>query len=283
MIGWRFLLSARWGGYLALAMVFAIVCCLLGNWQFARRAEARIEIDRILGNYDATPVPLADAMPDADSFSPDDKWLPVEVTGEYLVDEQMLVRNRPRSGTPGFEVLVPFQTTGGAVFLVDRGWLTIGNLQDTPDVVPEAPGGEITVVARLKAAEPALAGRTAPEGQVATIEVPAILDELGHDGYTAAYGLLVSETPAPGGVQPALNLEPVLDEGPHLSYAVQWYIFALLGFGGLAYAARQEYRTLNEDDPAEQERARQRREKRERGPRSDADIEDALLDGDRER
>ncbi|MGO3886367.1 MAG: SURF1 family cytochrome oxidase biogenesis protein [Mycetocola sp.] len=283
MIGWRFLLSKRWAGYLGLAIVFAIVCCLLGNWQFARRAEARIEIDRILGNYDASPVPLDDALPDPSTFDDDQKWQPVEMTGEYLVDEQMLVRNRPRSGTPGFEVLVAFKTESGAVFLVDRGWLTIGNLQDTPDVIPDAPEGQITVVARLKAAEPALDGRTAPEGQVATIEVPTILTDLGHDGYSAAYGLLVSETPAPGGVQPALNLEPVLDEGPHLSYAVQWYIFAALGFGGLFYAARQEYRTLNEDDPAEQERARKRKEKRDRSPRSDADIEDALLDGTHQR
>src|SRR6218665_1159512 len=38
---WRFLISRRWAGYLSLTIVFAVVCSLLGLWQFARRAEAQ--------------------------------------------------------------------------------------------------------------------------------------------------------------------------------------------------------------------------------------------------
>ena len=45
MTGWRFAFSARWAGYLSLAVVFAIVCSMLGIWQFERRAEARAAID----------------------------------------------------------------------------------------------------------------------------------------------------------------------------------------------------------------------------------------------
>ena len=37
--GWRFAFSRRWLGYLGVAIVFAIVCVLLSNWQLARASE----------------------------------------------------------------------------------------------------------------------------------------------------------------------------------------------------------------------------------------------------
>ena len=55
--------------------------------------------------------------------------------------------------------------------------------------------------------------------------------------HTGAYGLLVTE----GGAVPddvAVAVRPVLDEGPHLSYSLQWYVFALGGFAALAWALR---------------------------------------------
>ena len=36
MIGWKFAFSRRWAGYLALTILFAIVCSGLGMWQLAR-------------------------------------------------------------------------------------------------------------------------------------------------------------------------------------------------------------------------------------------------------
>ena len=67
------------------------------------------------------------------------------------------------------------------------------------------------------------------------------------------------------------------DEGLHRSYMIQWVIFALIGFFGLGYAVRQEYRLRNVDDPAERQRAEER-ERRRASKKSDADIEDEILD-----
>ena len=74
----------RWGGYLALVVVFAVACGLLSWWQWARRAEAVAEIDRVAVNFDAAPVPVADALPALDSWDEDDEWLPVRLSGRYL-------------------------------------------------------------------------------------------------------------------------------------------------------------------------------------------------------
>jgi cytochrome oxidase assembly protein ShyY1 len=271
--GWRFLLSSRWGGYLALTVVFALVCVLLGCWQLARRADALAENNRVAANYDAAPRPIDEVLAELDSFDTDDKWAAVSLTGSYLSDEQLLVRNRPLGGQPGFELLVPFQLDNGDIVIIDRGWLPTGELQDKPDVVPEAPQGEVTVVARLKAGEPTLEGRKAAEGEIPSIDLPTIAKTLDGPVYTGAYGALASESPSAD--TGTLGTRPPEDEGPHLSYAFQWFVFALLGFLGLGYAAREEYRLQNAD---EKERAAERERRRRAKAKSDNDIEDELVE-----
>jgi cytochrome oxidase assembly protein ShyY1 len=274
--GWRFAFSRRWAGYLALTILFAAVCSGLGVWQLARRDQALAEINKVAANFDAAPVPVTDALPTRDAFSDSQKWLPVELTGTYLTDEQLLVRNRPLQG-PGFEVLTPLLLTDGTVFVVDRGWLPTGARQDAPDEVPEPPSGQVTVVARLKAGEPTLPGRGASGNQIATINLSDVAQRVGQPTYTGAYGLMASEDPAPA-ERPIAVTKPSPDEGPHLSYAFQWFVFALLAFVGFGWAVRQEYRVVNVDDPLEQDRAAERARRKAAKRRSDADIEDALLD-----
>lgn len=277
MTGWRFVFSRRWLGYVAVAVVFALACVALANWQLARREEARLEIDRVESNWDAVPVPIESVLSDLDGWDEGATWTPVAVSGEYLIDEQVLVRGRPSGGRPGFEVLVPFQLADGRILIVDRGWVPVGNEQDAPDAVPAPPAGPVDVVVRLKGGEPVIAGRSAPEGQVATIHLPTVAERVEGEVFTGAYGLLDREDPAPA-TRPRATERPVADEGPHLSYAFQWFVFALMGLVGLAWAIRQEYRHRNEDDPAEQARAAKRAQKAARKAPSDAEIEDALLD-----
>jgi cytochrome oxidase assembly protein ShyY1 len=274
--GWKFAFSRRWAGYLALTILFAAVCSGLGVWQLARRDEALAEINKVATNFDAAPVPVAEALPARDAFNESQKWMRVKLTGTYLTDEQLLVRNRPLHG-PGFEVLTPLLLTDGTVFVVDRGWLPTGARQDAPDTVPEPPAGQVTVVARLKAGEPTLPGRGASGNQIATINLDDIAQRVGQPTYTGAYGLMASEDPAPA-ERPIAITKPSPDEGPHLSYAFQWFVFGLLAFVGFGWAVRQEYRMVNIDDPLEQDRAAERARRKAAKRRSDADIEDALLD-----
>jgi cytochrome oxidase assembly protein ShyY1 len=279
MTGWRFAFTRRWAGYLALVVVFATVCSALGMWQFARRTEAQQEIARIDANYDATPVPLDDVLATRGAFEDDQRWTPVVMEGRYLVDDQLLVRNRPLAGRPGFEIITPLLLDDGTVFVADRGWVPTGSAQDSPDVVPNAPSGRVTVIARVKAGEPEVAGsaRAPGSGQLQTIHLETIQDILDRPTYTGAYGLVVDETPAPEAV-PERPDRPERDEGPHLSYALQWFVFALLAFVALGWALRQEYRAVNADDPDEQERSDARERRRATRAPDDAEVEDAILD-----
>ncbi|HWM33987.1 MAG TPA: SURF1 family cytochrome oxidase biogenesis protein [Pseudolysinimonas sp.] len=263
----------RWGGYIVLVIVFAVACGLLSWWQWSRRADAVAEIQRVETNYDAAPVPVGTVLPALDDWDIDDEWVPVELHGSYLADEQLLVRNRPYRGASGFEVLVPFRLDDGRVFVVDRGWVPVGSSIEAPDAVPPPPAGPVTVVARLQAGEPELPGRTAPEGQLATIHLPAVAERTGPGTYTGAYGLLASEDPAAETGRPAPALKPDADEGPHLSYALQWIAFGILAFIGLFWAIRRERRIAA---LPEAERAAARAPRRRS---DDSDYEDAVLDG----
>lgn len=277
MSNWRFAFSRRWLGYLALVVVFAVACTFLALWQLARREDARAEVTRVDTNWATSPRPVGEVLTNLEVFDADDKWVSVELTGRYLVGDQLLVRGRPMNGSPGFEVLVPLLLADGTVFVVDRGWLPAGNERDAPDAVPVPPTGELTVVARLKPGEPVVPGRSAPEGQIATIHLPDIAQRVGLPTFTGAYGLLTTESPAPA-TRPAAVMKPVPDEGPHLSYAFQWLVFGIMAFIALGWAVRQEFRVKNSDDPAERERAERRRARAAAKPPSDAEIEDALLE-----
>lgn len=275
---WRFLLSGRWAGYLALAIVFAIVCSALGTWQLNRRAEARAEVARIDANYDASPVPIAQALPRLDEFSEDDKWLPVEVSGTYLIDEQVTVRNRPNAGSTGVEVITPLRQSDGTVFMVDRGWLPAYDEDSAGAHITaalEPPEGTVTVVARLKAGEPAIEGRTTSGDQLATIDLDELADRVDEPSYTGAYGVLVSESP-PAAERPVAAPRPERDEGPHLSYALQWFVFALMGFIGLGWAANQERKLLAEGSTKTHAATASPSRKPKRD--LDADVEDGILD-----
>ncbi len=259
----------RWGGYVALTVVFAVACGLLSWWQWSRRAEAVERIDRIEANYDAPAADLGDLVPGVDEVAADAEWHPVTLRGEYLGDEQLLVRNRPRNGLAGYEVLVPLRLDDGRVFVVDRGWVPAGDDLEAPAAVPAPPSGEVAVVVRLRSGEPEIAGRSAPDGQLATIHLPSVAELVDAPVYTGMYGLVAEESPAPADA-PLPAFRPSLDEGSHLSYALQWIAFGVLAFLGLAWAVRRERKLATGVVPV------RRRER-------DAEAEDALLDAQGER
>ena len=276
--------AVRWTSYIAVAIVFAIACGFLSNWQFTRNADRAEQLALVARNYDAEPVALEGIIAPGDALGAADEWRPVALEGEYLVDEQLLVRNRPHGGTAAFEVLVPFRLEDGRVLLIDRGWVPPGEDQPLPDAIPAPPEGAVTVVARLRPAEQLpSSGRSAPEGQVPSINpelVAATIDPgVGADLELSAYGVMVSEDPAPA-TRPAAFAAPSEDPGPYLSYAIQWILFAIMGFVFIGYVIRTERRHRREDaedrargvEPAPRDRTPARRTDR------DMEDEDSILD-----
>lgn len=239
---YRFLLTGKWIAGFIICVLASLLCLYLGTWQWDRKEALDHKNSLITTNYHAAPLSL-DQRPDLFSdFDPDTQWTPVAMEGHYLRDHQLLVRNRPYEGLNGYDVVVPFESNNGAVVLIDRGWIPAGELDASqPGVdIPAPSAGEVKVEARIHPGEGSN-GKGAPEGQVASLNLPEIKDETGVDIGTGAYGLLAEEVPAPA-VAPAKAVEPELDTGPNLSYSVQWAVFALMCYFAYFWLARQKVR-----------------------------------------
>ncbi|MFS0704220.1 SURF1 family protein [Cellulomonas sp. 179-A 9B4 NHS] len=245
-------------GLLALAVAVAVVCTLLGRWQWYRHVHRAEAIAVVEANYAAAPVDLADVVAAPDAPLPaDDTWRAVTVSGRYLTDATVLLRNRPVNGTPAYHALVPLLVTdaapdgfgapvdAGRVLVVDRGWVPTGDDGSVGVDVPAPPAGDVRVTVRLRPGE-ATSDRDAPAGQVQAIAPEQVLaaggDAVPADAVPyAAYGALVEELPAAAEALGPLAA-PSTDPGSHLSYAFQWWVFALGGLVAFSVAARREWR-----------------------------------------
>ncbi|WP_166847210.1 SURF1 family protein [Isoptericola sp. BMS4] len=272
------------------AVLLAALCVLAAVWQWHRYTDREAQIDLVESNYAADAVPLGDLLagPGA-TLAADDVWQPAEATGRYRPQDTVLLRNRPVGGRPGFHVLVPFTTQVDGervVLVVDRGFVPLGEDASSPAAVPDPPSGEVTVTVTMRADEPP-SDRGAPAGQVQAVSTAQVLAASPEgagwaDGATVgAYGQLRTEDPAPDAALGALP-EPDTDPGSHLSYTVQWCVFALGALGGYLLLWRRETRPVTVtagDLLAGEPGAPGGGGSRRRGRRRvDEDYEDALLD-----
>jgi cytochrome oxidase assembly protein ShyY1 len=227
----------RWLAWLLLAVVFAIACGFLSNWQFSRRTEALVKMTQLAENYDRSPIELTSM-----SYRVKDEWLPIKLTGHFLPENTLLVRNRPLNGAAGYLQLIPFQRADGLVVAVQTGWLPADDRLNPPKTYAKPDSETQTILGRIRPSEPTL-DRDAPAGQIATINLPTFVKKTGiKDRAVTEFYLALGENNFAKSGLPKLLPRPQLDEGNHLSYAMQWIVFALMAFIALVWAVRQEIR-----------------------------------------
>lgn len=256
---YRFLLSPRWLGILALTLVAAAVMVLLGNWQLDRY-QGRTEInERIDASEQMVPVPLREALP-VPAGAPGtlgpaptaaQTWTKVTATGRYDTANLILVRARTVDRSVGFEVLTPLVLADGTAVLVDRGWIppaTGGDATVQPPL-PAAPTGEVTVAGRLRTGEEGAGSITRRNGKLETrrIDLPRLARELPYPVH-GGYVLLDEQTPA---ADPAFVAVPIghTNNWQNLGYVVQWWIFAVMSLFGFGWVARREARRRSGEQP----------------------------------
>lgn len=237
---YRFLWSPRWlVAHVALIAV-AATCVSLGLWQLRRLDERRAFNALVSSRLAAQEEPLAAVLGEpADRLA----YRRVTATGQYLPAEEVLLSPRSRDGAPGHDVLTPLVTGSGGI-LVDRGWVPFA--LSTPPVAQAAPPpGPVTVTGYL------LPGRHAPRagpvgaarlGFVSNADIDRLQSQVSVP-LAPAYLVLTSQSPAPGTL-PRPGAPPELTEGPHLSYAVQWVLFACVAVIGYPFLIRQRGRDL---------------------------------------
>jgi len=255
---YRFLISPKWiAAIIGVALAIATMIGL-GRWQWDRLISTRAANAAIAASETAKAVPADTLLPSSPKDTPksSDEWRRVSVTGTYLVDKTVLIRGSTTDDGVGFEVVVPLQATNGKVYLVDRGFVLAPSTADELPAIPKAPKGQVDVTGRVRVPYASISSDTKIEPIQGTPTVRAInteglaesldLDLVG--GYISA----TTEKPLDGASYTKIQRValPELDDGPHLAYAIQWWLFAAIAFGGFIYIIKRDAdeRLLNDDE-----------------------------------
>jgi cytochrome oxidase assembly protein ShyY1 len=280
LTGWQFLRTGRWFGYVAIALVFALICAGLAVWQFDRGRGASADNELYSTNFAVPAVPLTTALPTYSSYSRQQVWRAVTMRGTWDASHQYYVRNSVRSGETGFDVVTALKLTTGASMLINRGWIASSPHDTTVPVRrPTPPTGTIDVVARLQPSQAKRGEGGVQNGFIESIELGELAPAVGEPVYSAAYGVIVTPSSPSQGLGRIQATPPAEGVGYHYSYMIQWIAFILIGFFLLWRAALREYRRINVDDPEERQRAAHRARKAAAKPFTDEELEDEALDG----
>lgn len=222
-------------------VVLVLVCIRLGIWQLDRNEQRSERNGRIEANSVTEPVPIDDLLPGSDPLPAAHEWRQVTIEGSYDPDHEFLLNLRPLDGESGVHVVTPLVTAEGTAVLVDRGFVAVdGPATERPDV-STPPSGRVEVTGRLRVSEEGRGtGGSLADGAVRFVDVDELAADLPYPLYGGWTELVDQQPPADDQLQPIPS--PEIDAGPHLSYAIQWFLFACVGLGGFVLLIRAEAR-----------------------------------------
>jgi surfeit locus 1 family protein len=233
MSRYRFALKPRWIVSHIFVATMVVLFVIAGFWQLNRLQEKRDRNARVMART-AQPVTDAGDLAEPGDYAgaKDLEFRRASATGTYLADQEILVRSRSRDSAPGSWILTPLELADGTAVVVNRGWIPNGGEFESVPARYRAPAGEVSVTGLVRTTE--TRGRFGPKDpkqgtlkDLARADV-ARLDQQVDEDLQPFYLQLQEQDPAVGRGDPQPVPAPELDEGPHLSYALQWFTFALM-------------------------------------------------------
>jgi len=232
----------RWLALAAFVVGLSVAFVHLGFWQLDRLDQRRAVNQAVIDHENSAVLDFSDAF--GGTITDAQAWQRAQVRGTFDASHQLLVRYRSDvNGASGYEVLTPLRTTSGQWLVVDRGFAPRPSNGQYPTVLPEPPGGEVTVVGYVRRDEVGDADAVTPiSGSVRLINSAAIGGWLGQPVVNGFLSATEITPPQAGDLVPVQP--PALTEGNHFSYALQWFAFAGLAGIGLVVLIRSDVRAL---------------------------------------
>ncbi|MGI8663919.1 MAG: SURF1 family protein [Acidimicrobiales bacterium] len=221
------MLRPRWILLHLLIVVLVAVMISLGFWQLRRLDERRRSNAEVRSRTSEQPVAIesvANPGTDGDALTAL-RYRAVTARGEYVASASTVVASRTQDGVPGSWIVTPMRVATGTVLIV-RGFARLG--ADGTTSVPSTPSGTVDVD-----------GYALAIGGFDNI-AKHDLEALRH-ATPGAFPVVVqakASRPSDDAGLATIAL-PSLDDGPHLSYAVQWFLFASIAALGYPFALRR--------------------------------------------
>ncbi|WP_306119607.1 MULTISPECIES: SURF1 family protein [unclassified Roseitalea] len=211
----------------ALPVLVALV--MLGNWQVQRLAWKQDLLATIDARLDAPPVPAA-RIAELAADGGDIRYRPVEATGNFVHDrEQHFFATH--EGASGYYLYTPLEMEGGAVVLVNRGFVPF-DLKEPETRPGSLTEGTVTVTGlareRLAAKPSFIVPDNDPEKNVYYWKDWALMVE--RAGYAPEEVLpffIDAFEGEAGGDWPVGGVTRIDLPNNHLQYAITWYGLAL--------------------------------------------------------
>jgi len=214
---------ARRIALVALLLVAALFV-RLGFWQLSRLQERRAA-NRAAAAARAEPPRELGAGADWTAEELNERW--VEARGSFDHEHEIIIRGQAFQGTPGVWVVTPLRLArGDSAVLVLRGFVPAADAVRADLDSLREPG--LTQVRGLATPIPSGGGRPLDHAGRTTwgrLDLAALRERLPYP----VLPVLVRQTPDSALPRSPRRLDPPeLSEGPHLSYAVQWFAFAAM-------------------------------------------------------
>ncbi|EFV90864.1 hypothetical protein ES5_13898, partial [Dietzia cinnamea P4] len=105
--------------FIAVALFVYTCFTLLAPWQLGKNEDLKTRNSQLLHSVEADPVPLTE-LTARDAPLDESEWHRVTVTGRYLPEDEVLLRQQAVDGEQVYQVLTAFRTEGGDDLLINR-------------------------------------------------------------------------------------------------------------------------------------------------------------------
>ena len=212
-----------------LAAVLAAVFVRLGVWQLSRLHDRRLENDLLAYQLSKPEVPWAALG------GPVRGWRRrAVVVGIPDTISEFVVTGRSRNGSPGVWIITPLNVPGSdKAVLVNRGWVYAPDARTADRSRWRERRTEYHGYTQLLNPGGAITGGGNSVRSLDSVAVGSVLP------YAFESLFLVALDSGAIDSTPARLPMPVRDDGPHLSYAVQWFSFAVIALAGATVVARK--------------------------------------------
>lgn len=249
----RALFSKKWWWVTLLVLALMAVLARLGFWQLDRLAQRRAANAQLIAALESEPIELNNSLAEYTSLTPDAVSSDlanrdVVVRGIYDFTEQRIVKLQSWDGRAGVHLITPFLVEGtDTAILINRGWIpdaeyASGNAFDSENG-PQTIEGYVALTETISRRTADAIVPVDPGRELFRVDIDSLSE---YYPYPLApfYLKLSPGTQAQDELPIPVPKEVDLSEGPHLDYALQWFIFSAgLGVAYLLFV----YRWLRQD------------------------------------